>query len=174
MHSIQLCVLICSHKSAQLGCSLPWSGVQCEQAVLCTTASHMAELCAAADAIQLTAAAKPQEDPCPPCGIMTCTHEWHMWAELSEDDKARAIVLQPELRKLAQKLLLQHEWRESIEQSHPPGEGREAALQQLSHDLGIMHRALQTVVDVSQLASIVARGSELCRQDGGGMAPTWF
>ena len=97
-----------------------------------------------------------------------------MLADLSEDDKARALVLQPELRKLAQKLLLQQDWRLSVEQSHPAGAGREAALQQLSHDVGIMQRALQTVVDVDQLAAVVARGSELCRHDGGGMAPTWF
>ena len=95
-------------------------------------------------------------------------------AELSNDEKARAIVLQPELRKLAQKLLLQQEWRLSVEQSHPPGAGREAALQQLQHDVQIMQRALHTVVDTAHLASTVSRGAELCRQGGAGMTPTWF
>ena len=59
-------------------------------------------------------------------------------------------------------------------ESHPTGEGREAALEQLQHDSRLMRTALQTVVDTSNLAGIVQRGAELCRQSPTGMMPTWF
>ena len=59
-------------------------------------------------------------------------------------------------------------------ESHPAGEGREAALEQLQHDARLMQAALQPVVASGQLAGLVQHGAELCRQNATGMMPTWF